>query len=65
MMGIEYYNGVPGAAIDIKTPQDLFDAVDLLHTQAMEAFGEDDNPYLPALEQAMAYLTERFGLFPS
>lgn len=51
-MPIDSYVGVPGMAIDIETPEELLEAVDLLHTQTMDNIGED-SPLLRILEKCM------------
>lgn len=51
-MALEYYTGVEGVAVNIETAQDLYDALDAMHTQVMDNLGEN-NPLLRILEQAM------------
>lgn len=51
-MPIIYYSGVPEPAVNVKTPEELLEAVDLLHTQVMDNIGED-SPLLAILEKCM------------
>jgi hypothetical protein len=51
-MPIIYYVGVSEPAIEVKTPEELLEAIDLLHTQVMDNINED-SPLLPILEKCM------------
>lgn len=51
-MAIEYYFGTVGPTINVESIEELHEAVDILHTQALELLGEN-NPALRILEEAM------------
>lgn len=56
-MSIDYYMGTSGPTIQVETPDDLAEALDILHTQVMDAFGDRESaPYLDILEKAMEAL---------
>lgn len=40
-MPIESYVGVPFPCINVETVEELYEALDLLHTQVMDNLGED------------------------
>lgn len=52
VMGIEYYGGIPGVAIEVKSTKELHEALDILHTQVMDNISEEA-PELRILEAAM------------
>lgn len=58
-MALEYYVGVPGVSVNVETAQDLYDALNTMHTQVMENIGEDD-PMLRILERAMEQVMEQY-----
>ncbi len=41
-MGIEYYVGTGGPTITVENADDLYEAVDLLHTQIMDTCCDDE-----------------------
>lgn len=49
-MSIKYYSGDP--TIVVENPEQLAEALDILHTQVMDNFGEDSR-FLRVLEDAM------------
>ena len=51
-MGITYYAGVPAPCINVKNAEDLYQALDLLHTQVMDNLDED-TALLQILSDAM------------
>lgn len=56
-MALEYYVGVPGVSVEIESAQDLYSALDTMHTQVMDNLSEDD-PLLRILEAAMQQIME-------
>lgn len=57
-MGIEYYGGIPGAAINVRSVKELHEALDILHTQVMDNISEEA-PELRVLEAAMEKIEEQ------
>lgn len=60
-MALEYYVGVPGVSINVESAQDLYDALNIMHTQVMDNVGEDDSMLRileAAMEQVMAQYPE-------
>lgn len=51
-MALEYYVGTEGVTVNVETPQDLYDALNTIHTQVMDNLDEND-PLLRILETAM------------
>jgi len=41
-MSIEYYVGVDDPCVNAKSKKDLYEIIDLLHTQVMDNMGGDD-----------------------
>ncbi len=53
-MPIEYYAGANHPTFNVQNPDDLYEALDILHTQVLDGFGDKDMaPYLDVLEKAM------------
>lgn len=50
-MTVEYY-GDDGPCVNIQSKEDLFKALDIMHTQIIDNIGEE-SPLLDILEQAM------------
>lgn len=40
-MSINSYIGIEGISINLETREDLVEAIDILHTQTIDAFGEE------------------------
>ncbi len=51
-MTITSYVGVPEPCVNVETPEELYEALDLLHTQVMDNLNEDD-ALLRILSEAM------------
>lgn len=51
-MAIDTYVGVPGVAINVESIEELYDALDILHTQIMDNL-KSDLRLIKILEQAM------------
>ncbi len=56
-MPITDYIGTEGFCVKAESAQDVYDAIDLIHTQILDEFGED-SPILRILEEAMNKLLE-------
>lgn len=65
-MGLEYSVGTEGPTITIDTPEDLWSALDNLHTQVLDNIPEGPRQlaYLRILEKAMEDL-QALGVSPS
>ena len=51
---IEYFSGTDGVTFDVESPVELYQAIDILHTQTMDNMPESNqNELLPILEKAM------------
>lgn len=60
-MPVNDYNGIDGFAVDAKTAQDVYEAIDRMHTQILDELGL--NSYiLRILERAMDELLELEGV---
>lgn len=51
-MSIEWFAGVEGPTIVVQDANELYRALDILHTQVIDNLG-GDSPYLPVLENTM------------
>lgn len=58
-MSIENFIGVPGTAIDIESIGELYEALDILHTQVMDIYPEDTTA-LDILEEARTKLVQAY-----
>lgn len=57
---IEYYAGIDGPSITrMETEQDLYDALDAIHSMCMDGLGEN-HPALTLLEHVMNRLVEMY-----
>lgn len=56
-MSIEYYSGTDGPTIDLRKPQELYEAIDILHTQVIDNLNEN-RQLLTVLEVAMQSLDD-------
>jgi hypothetical protein len=56
-MPITDYIGTEGFCVKAESAQDVYDAIDLMHTQILDEFGED-SPILRVLERAMDSLLD-------
>lgn len=53
-MGIHYYVGTDGVTINVEHPRDLYEALDILHTQVIDNTPKSNQEdLLPILEEAM------------
>ena len=52
MMPIEYYVGIDAPAIEVDNLAELYEAIDILHTQVLDRIGEN-SPALAILSAAM------------
>ncbi len=52
-MAVITYVGVEEVCIKVESIKDVWDAIDEIHTQCMDALGED-SPVLRVLEEALA-----------
>lgn len=60
-MPVTDYMGIDGFAVDAKSAQDVYDAIDRMHTQILDELGE--NAYvLRILEKAMEELLDLEGV---
>jgi hypothetical protein len=55
---IEYYTDAP--TINVENKDELFEAIDILHTQVMDNIGEE-SPLLRVLEKCMHEISESEG----
>lgn len=64
MNEVEYYVGIEGVAINLHSPQGLLDALDVLHTPAMDNIHNKDksNFCTSVLSAAMDRLRDEFGI---
>ena len=51
-MSIEYYLGMEGPTIVLESPEELYEAIDILHTQVMDNLDENQK-LMRILEEAM------------
>lgn len=57
---IANYVGTVGTTFDVESPNELYEALDIVHTQVMDNLGED-SPYLGILETAIEKVDELRG----
>jgi len=54
-MSIDYYVGVAHPCVNVESKKDLYEIIDILHTQVLDNL-EDDGECIPILEDAMLKL---------
>lgn len=59
-MSIGSYIGVPGISIDVESIEEVYEAIDSIHTQVMDNLGEND-PMLEILENCMDEMIKKYG----
>lgn len=62
-MAIETYLGVPGFAVDIEEVKDVYNALDSMHSQVMDAFPDESSEQmdlLNILEESMQKVDAAF-----
>lgn len=59
-MSVEWYSGVPGACIEVKSVGDLIEGLDVLHTQVLDNLGEDHQ----AARMLSAFIDGLYRAFP-
>lgn len=63
-MAIDTYVGVPGVAINVESIEELYDALDILHTQIMDNL-KSDLRLIKILDQAMNQVEALFDAPPN
>jgi len=63
-VSIHHFYGADGPSIRVETPEELHEALDILHSQVLDNFGDDKSgPFLRVLEAAMRAM-EELGVEP-